>query len=111
MWGNKTLVQNTRLQVCCLIVLVIGALQIGGCADQPRIWFENGRDEEVAVSIDGDRLILLAPRSGQYLPYSTAAWAWPRRIDIATRQGTPIWSERMDADDLARNRWTVIIRS
>ena len=80
------------------------------CADQPRIWFDNQRDETVMVSIDGDRLIVLEPHSGQWLPYSTAAWAWPRRIDVKTRDGRPIWTRTMDADDLTRDVWTISIR-
>lgn len=79
------------------------------CADQPRIWFENQRDHRVTVSIDGDRLLILAPHRGEWLPYSTAAWAWPRRIDVATMSGELLWSARMDADDLARERWTIVI--
>ena len=82
-----------------------------GCADQRRIWFENQRSDTVTVSIDGDRLVILRPHSGQWLPYSTAAWAWPRRVDVATwREGTPLWSAHLDADDLARNRWIIYVR-
>jgi hypothetical protein len=89
-----------------LLALAAGA----ACADQPRIWFENQRDERVTVSVGGDRLMILAPHSGQFLPYSTAAWAWPRRIDVALLSGAPLWSARMDADDLARQRWIIVIR-
>ncbi len=93
-----------------LPALVVALVATTGCADEPRIWFENHRDEAVTISIDGDRLIRLRPHHTEYLPYSTAAWAWPRRIDVATRAGVPISSEYLDADDLARQRWTIYIR-
>ncbi len=98
---------SAMLRLLPLLMLPLAAV---ACADQPRIWFENQRDEKVTVSIDGDRLIILEPHSGQWLPYSTAAWAWPRRIDVATRDGRPISSQRMDADDLTRDSWHVYIR-
>lgn len=93
-----------------LLPLVLLLLLASACADQPRIWFENQRDQVVTVSIDGDRLMIIGERSGQFLPYSTAAWAWPRRIDVALRDGTPLWTIHQDADDLARNGWVVQIR-
>ena len=94
-----------------LAALALAALLGAGCADQPRIWFENQRDETVTISVDGDRLIILRPHSGEFLPYSTAAWVWPRRVDVATFQGRQyLWSARLDADDLARLNWIVYIR-
>jgi hypothetical protein len=93
-----------------LLLLIVLTVAAASCADQPRIWFQNERDEPVTVAIDGDRLIILKPRSGEWLPYSTAAWAWPRRIDVATYDGRLLWTQRMDADDLARALWTVYIR-
>ena len=102
--------QRPIARALLLIVIVAVALAVG-CADQRRIWFENQRNDIVTVSVDGDRLIILAPHSGQWLPYSTAAWAWPRRIDVAThREHTPLWSAHLDADELARNRWIIYIR-
>ena len=93
-----------------LPVLLVALVATAGCADEHKIWFENHRDEVVTISIDGDRLVLLRPHNTEYLPYSTAAWAWPRRIDVATRAGVPISSEYLDADDLAHQLWTIYIR-
>lgn len=92
------------------LLVALGAAALSGCADAPRIWFENQRDDRVSVSIDGDRLVILQPHSGQFLPYSTAAWAWPRKMAIATEAGAPLWSEDLDADGLARRHWLVYIR-
>lgn len=94
-----------------LAALALAALLGVGCADQPRIWFENQRDEPVTISIGGDRLLILRPHSGEFLPFSTAAWVWPRRVEAATYDGHQLlWSERLDADDLSRLNWTVYIR-
>lgn len=95
------------IRLAPLVLLLVVAT---ACAEQPRIWFENQRDQVVTVSIDGDRLMIIGERSGQFLPYSTAAWAWPRRIDVAQRDGTPLWTAYQDADELARNGWIVQIR-
>jgi hypothetical protein len=100
-----------RSRAALIVWLVLAALLAAGCADQPRIWFENQRDDPVTVSIDGDRLIILRPHSGEFLPYSTAAWAWPRRVDVATFHGRQhLWSARLDADDLTRLNWIVYVR-
>ena len=99
-----------RLVRRVVIVLVIAAALAAACADQPRIWFENQRDELVTIAIDGDRLIILWPRTGQFLPYSTAAWAWPRRIDASIKDGPLLWSAHLDAEDLANLRWRIYIR-
>jgi hypothetical protein len=90
-----------------LVVVAALALIAGGCADEPKLWFENQRDEVVTISIDGDRLVILRPRTWEYLPYSTAAWAWPRRIDVRTLDGRLLWSAYYDADEFARERWTI----
>jgi hypothetical protein len=94
-----------------LPALVLLAALSAACADQPRIWFENQRDDPVTISIDGDRLIILWPHTGQFLPYSTAAWAWPRRVDVATYYGGQhLWAETLDADDLVRRHWLFYVR-
>jgi hypothetical protein len=98
------------LRLVVASVLIAAALAAAGCADQPVIWFENQRDEPVSISIDGDRLVVLQPRATEYLPYSTAAWAWPRRVEVSTRSGTPLWSAHFDADDLAQARWRIYVR-
>jgi hypothetical protein len=89
--------------------LLLVAVLASACADEPRIWFENQREDVVTVSVDGDRLLIIRPHTGQYLTYNTAAWAWPRRIDVATRDGRPLWSQRLDADELSRQAWIVRI--
>jgi hypothetical protein len=92
------------------VLIVLLALAPAGCADRPVIWFENNRNEPITVSVDGDRLVLLRPRHVEYLPYSTAAWAWPRRVDIDVYQtGERISSSWYDADDLARQRWRIAV--
>lgn len=94
-----------------LIGLIVLMTLSTACADRPVIWFENQRDEPVTISIGGDRLLILRPHSGEFLPYTTAAWVWPRRVDVATYDGRQLlWSERLDADDLARRHWTISIR-
>jgi hypothetical protein len=93
-----------------VLVLCLIAVSAAGCADQRAIWFENQRPDHVTVSIDGDRLLILRPGVTEALPYATAAWAWPRRIDVAVFAGPPLWSVSMDADELARNKWLIVIR-
>ena len=95
------------LSIAALALTV--AVGAGGCADQPKVWFENRRDDTVTVAIDGDRLVILRPHSEEYLPYSTAAWAWPRKVEVSLRNGPVLWSAYFDADELARNRWKVLI--
>jgi hypothetical protein len=98
------------LQLFAVVSFVMSVLALTACADRPVIWFENTRDEAITVSIDGDRLVLLRPHHVEYLPYSTAAWAWPRRVDIAVYQsGERLSSSWYDADDLARQRWTIVV--
>jgi hypothetical protein len=98
-----------RLPLAACFVIALTAFTFTGCADRPVIWFENTRDDAITVSIDGDRLVLLRPHSVEYLPYSTAAWAWPRRVDIAVYQHEQISSSWYDADDLARQRWRIVV--
>jgi hypothetical protein len=92
-----------------VVFAVVLSLLTGGCADEPKLWFDNQRDEVVTISIDGDRLVILRPRTFEYLPYSTAAWAWPRRIDVRSLDGRLLWSAHYDADELTRERWVVRI--
>ncbi len=93
-----------------LPLLVLVAAISASCADITYIWFQNTRDEPVTVSVDGDRLLVLRPRTTEGLPYSSAAWAWPRRVDVATwREGFHLWSAQYDADDLARERFVIPI--
>jgi len=35
------------------LALMIAALLASACADEPRIWFENQRDDTVTVAVDG----------------------------------------------------------
>jgi len=96
-----------RALVASLVLVPLAA----GCADRPVVWFENQRDDTVTVSIDGDRLVVLRPHATEYLPYSTAAWAWQRRVDVATfPTGVPLSSSSYDAGDLAEQRWRIHIR-
>lgn len=102
--------RTRRVVLPLLAPLLLLVALMTACADEPRIWFENQRDDPVTVSIDGDRLIILWPHTGQFLPFSTAAWAWPRRVDAATKDGAPLWTEHLDADDLTAHRWRIYIR-
>lgn len=99
------------LRPTLLLVLLTSAVMLApGCADAPVIFFANERDQPVTISIDGDRLLVLRPHTFEGLPYSTAAWAWPRRIDARTwPDGRLIWSEDMDADQLARHRFRLFV--
>jgi hypothetical protein len=90
-------------------LLTTGAILVG-CADTPVIYFTNESDSTVSISIDGDRLLVLRPHSYEGLPYSTAAWAWPRRIDARSwPDGRVLWSESVDADQLARHRFRLYV--
>jgi hypothetical protein len=100
------LVLRCTLLLCALLVAAL----VTGCADAPVIFFANERDEPVTISIDGDRLLVLRPHTFEGLPYSTAAWAWPRRIDARTwPDGRLIWSAELDADQLARHRFRLFV--
>jgi len=97
---------------CLLLIILLGvvATVTSGCADAPVIYFANESDQPVSISIDGDRLLLLRPHSFEGLPYSTAAWAWPRRIDARSwPEGRLLWSEELDADQLARHRFRLFV--
>jgi hypothetical protein len=100
----------TRVRLLAALLLLCGAVLPAACADEPRIWFENQRGEVVTVSIDGDRLMIIRPNEGMYLPYSTAAWAWPRRIDVRRLDGSTVSRTYLDASDLAGNDWQMFIR-
>jgi hypothetical protein len=93
-----------------LFTLLTTATMLAGCADAPVIYFSNESDTAVSISIDGDRLLVLRPHSFEGLPYSTAAWAWPRRIDARSwPEGRLLWSENVDADQLARHRFRLFV--
>jgi hypothetical protein len=99
---------RSTLLLCALVAVLAVA---PGCADAPVIYFANERDEAVTISVDGDRLMVLRPHSFEGLPYSTAAWAWPRRIDARTwPDGRLLWTEDIDADQLARHRFRLFVR-
>jgi hypothetical protein len=93
-----------------LFGLIAVCILAAGCADAPVIYFANESDMPVSISIDGDRLLVLRPHSFEGLPYSTAAWAWPRRIDARSwPEGRLLWSEELDADQLARHRFRLFV--
>lgn len=98
------------MQLATVGLIVIAAALTSACADEPRIWFENQRDETVWVAIDGDRLMIIKPHEGQFMLYSTAAWAWPRRIEIRIEHGPALATETLDAGELARRDFTYYIR-
>ncbi|MGD9892196.1 MAG: hypothetical protein AB7R89_09290 [Dehalococcoidia bacterium] len=92
--------------------LLTATMLLAGCADAPVIYFANESDAPVSISVDGDRLLVLRPHSSEGLPYSTAAWAWPRRIDARSwPEGRLLWSESVDADQLARHRFRLFVGS
>jgi hypothetical protein len=99
------------LRSMLLAFTLLGAVMLlTGCADAPVIYFANESDTPVSISIDGDRLLLLRPHTFEGLPYSTAAWAWPRQIDARTwPDGRLLWSEALDADQLARHRFRLFV--
>jgi hypothetical protein len=93
-----------------LFTLLSAGIVQASCADAPVIYFANESDTAVSISIDGDRLLVLRPHSFEGLPYSTAAWAWPRRIDARSwPEGRLLWSENIDADQLARHRFRLFV--
>jgi hypothetical protein len=99
------------LRSMLLAFTLLGAVMLlTGCADAPVIYFANESDTPVSISIDGDRLLLLRPHTFEGLPYSTAAWAWPRQIDARSwPDGRLLWSEALDADQLARHRFRLFV--
>jgi hypothetical protein len=100
----------TPSRALTLFALIAACILAAGCADAPVIYFANESDTPVSISIDGDRLLVLRPHSFEGLPYSTAAWAWPRRIDARSwPEGRLLWSEELDADQLARHRFRLFV--
>lgn len=97
-------------RIILLLVLVVLPAIVAGCADRPLILFANHRDDRVAVHIDGDRVLILRPRTAEGLPYAVAAWTWPRRIEVRDQFNRPILSFYASAGDLALQHWRVDIR-
>ncbi|MGH2583482.1 MAG: hypothetical protein ACRDJE_01055 [Dehalococcoidia bacterium] len=86
-------------------------LSLGACADQQTILFRNHLDHPVTVQIDGDRLLILAPETTEGLPYTAAAWNWPRTITVRDYvSGERLYTFEADTPRLIRNRWRVDIR-
>lgn len=91
-----------------LIVFIVAAQT--ACVDRPMITFANHRDTKVAVHIDGDRVLILRPRTAEGLPYTVAAWTWPRHIEARDEQNRTILSFRASAGDLLVQNWRIDIR-
>jgi hypothetical protein len=89
------------------LVIVPGA----GCADQQGILFHNHLDRAMTVHIDGDRLLILRPGVTEGIPYATAAWAWPRTIEVRDYVTGDLHMRLVaDATDLIQYRWLIDIR-
>ena len=95
-----------------LLILLLTPLAVAltACADRPLLLFHNHREERVAVHIDGDRVLILRPRTAEGLPYQVAAWTWPREIEVRDQLNQPILRFRASAGDLALQHWRVDIR-
>ncbi len=94
-----------------LIALLLGALASQtACVDRPMITFANHRDTKVAIHIDGDRVLILRPRTAEGLPYTVAAWTWPRHIEARDEQNRTILSFHASAGDLLVQNWRIDIR-
>ena len=65
----------------------------------------------MTVQIDGDRLLILRPGVAEAIPYASAAWAWPRTIEVRDYV-TGDLHMRLSADttDLIQYRWQIDIR-
>ncbi len=92
------------------VTLLAAGTIAAGCVDRPLITFENHRDTRVAVHIDGDRVLILRPHTAEGLPYSVAAWTWPRHIEVRDDVNRPILSFDADAGDLLNLNWRLDIR-
>lgn len=92
--------------------LIAGALLLStACADQRTIVFSNHRDRPVTVHVDGDRLLIIRPFVEEGIPYATAAWAWPRTVEVREWEtGKVVISFWADGTMLARHNWRVEIR-
>jgi hypothetical protein len=91
------------MALACVMLLV-------ACADQRTIYFENHTARAVTVHVDGDKLLILGPGVIEGLPYATAAWAWPRTIEVRDYDTSAIVF-RLVADTviLIRHRWHIDI--
>ena len=104
--------RSTRLLGPLLLALVVLSIAGGsGCADDRRIVFQNHLDRPMTVHVDGDRLLILRPGAIESIPYATAAWAWPRTIEVQD-YATGDLHMRLVADttDLIQYRWQIEIR-
>jgi hypothetical protein len=94
-----------------LVILLVAVAGAPACADRPVIVFQNYRDYAVQVHVDGDRLLILHPHTAEGLPYTVAAWTWPRHIEVRAYGGQEaILSIYASAGDLALQNWRVDIR-
>jgi hypothetical protein len=95
-----------------LLALVLAAGAGGaGCADEQGIVFQNHLDRAMSVHIDGDRLLILRPGAIEGIPYATAAWAWPRTIEVRDYVTGAVHMRLLaDTTDLIRHRWLIDIR-
>jgi hypothetical protein len=98
-----------RRPVLLLVLLPILTV-MPACADRPLIMFANHRDDRVAVHIDEDRVLILRPRTTEGLPYTVAAWTWPRHIEVRDEANRTILTFYAGAGDLALQGWRVDIR-
>jgi hypothetical protein len=95
-----------------LVALLLGATSVTtGCADKKAILFENHFDRAMTVHVDGDRLLILRPGVTEGIPYSTAAWAWPRTIEARDYATGELYLRLVaDTTDLIQYRWHIDIR-
>ena len=95
-----------------LLALVLVAVGLSSaCADKRDIFFRNHLDRAMTVHVDGDRLLILRPGVTEAIPYATAAWAWPRTIEIRDyRTGDVHMRLVADSTDLIQQRWLIDIR-
>jgi hypothetical protein len=103
---------SLRWRAALLIALVLAAGVVGaGCADERGIFFQNHLDRAMTVHVDGDRLLILRPGTTESIPYATAAWAWPRTIEVRDYVTGDLHMRLIaDTTDLIRHRWLIDIR-
>jgi hypothetical protein len=97
-------------RIVSVVLLALTILGAPACADRPLIMFANHRDHQVAIHIDGDRVLILRPHTTEGLPYSVAAWTWPRQIEARDQFNQRILTFYASAGDLALQHWRVDIR-
>lgn len=96
-----------------VLLVIVAAVLVGvafqACADGRSLSLavtNTSRELIVEVRIGGDRRLILAPRTTEYLPLPAAAWAWPRRIEAYHYPNGPrLFFWRADLNDLADNHW------